>query len=223
MKLEEDRTLRHILLERVRQEYHIAQEREGLHLSSLIYCLTKHWWDKTDPLPATDEEVELWSIGYGLERVFIEGLHIEEMELDGIRANADFALLDELGDLKSTRMSPAGRKGEGGFRIPSGWERQFKGYRYMKNVLTGERLLDFAIAVIHLIQPKFVGLRAHFTEQELEDNWSWIVDRSNLWENMIATNDPMVFQTNDPYECEKCRYALRCQLQASLDRIGRRT
>lgn len=141
----------------LRQEYKFGQTRPGLHLSALTSCLTKHYWDEHDPLPPSDEQAQLWAIGWAMERVMISRSHMEPVEVDGITATPDFSLLGVPGDLKTTRMAEntsAGcavcgqpytghTKAATGhayekapplpFQIPLEWQRRFMGYRYMLN------------------------------------------------------------------------------------------
>ena len=215
MLIEPAPELRSAMLELLKKEYQLEQQREGLHLSSLIYCLTKFYWDKHEPLPPTDKEVQLWSIGLALERVMISKLHVDELEVDGIKMNPDFHLILPA-DLKSTRMRASGRKGEDGFQFPDGWRKQFAAYRYGLNQVEGTNRLDFGVIVMHLIQPEITAWKAWFTQSELEDNWSWILERASALDSMEAAGDPMPFQHNEDWECEHCRYSLMCGLKASL-------
>lgn len=246
MIIESAPDLRVALLNRVRTEYMIGQQREGLHVSSLIYCLSKALYEATDPLPPTDREVELWSIGFGLERVFLPGLQEEPLEMDGITGTPDFTL-GILSDLKSTRMAPGSSAGcaECGepyrghtvittghayvkapalpFEIPEGWRRQFMAYRWMKNQ-AGEPEYEFAVSIIHLIQPLLQVLRLIFTHNELVENWQWILMRADQYLSMKAANDPQPFLHMNEWECgagtaNQCQYYLRCSLEASIRRF----
>lgn len=104
--LTESERLREEVLRLLRVEYGMDQLRTGTHVSSLIYCLSKEWYAVHDPLPVTDEEVALFAIGYGLERVLISRDRAEPFEVDGITLSPDMTLLGLAGDVKSTRMAP---------------------------------------------------------------------------------------------------------------------
>ena len=216
MLIEPAPELRNAMLELLKKEYQLEQQREGLHLSSLIYCLTKSYWDKHEPLPPTDKEVQLWSIGFALERVMISKLHVDELTIDGIKMNPDFRLILPA-DLKSTRMSPNGRKDSDGFQFPDGWRKQFAAYRYgLNQVIEPFPRLDFGVIVMHLIQPEITAWKAWFTQSELEANWTWVLERADTFESMDAAQDPQPFEHNESWECENCRYVLMCCLEASL-------
>ncbi len=241
MIIEEAPDLKESMLQALRAEYMTDRQRPGLHLSTLVYCLTKGYWDATDPEPPTEQEVKLWSIGYALERVMIARLHVEPMVVDGITMTPDFALSGVPSDLKSTRMAPtqsdgcavcglawkahagAGHQYEKTsrpFNFPIGWQRQFMGYRYGFNQQE-QPAYDFAAIVFHLIQPELTAWRVHFTHNELVENWNWVLERADQYSSMLAAQEPMPFQwLAYEGECAHCRYALRCQLTASLAKEG---
>ena len=228
MLIEEDPALRAAALDLLRSEYGMAEQRPGLHQSQLSYCLTKAYRDIREPIPPTDTEVKLFAIGFGLERVLLASEQSPaEIVVDGISCSLDTISLFGPSDLKSTRMRAAGRKGEGGFQIPQGWIRQFMAYRYALNYKYGyaieepsgkiyDEYLQFNVIIIHLIEPELSAYRLHFTAEELEENWSWLLTRASQLESMLAANDPMPFLFAEPWECKSCRYNLMCSLEASV-------
>lgn len=256
MIITEDPALRTQALAALANEYNMASHRPGLHQSELSYCLTKSFWDRTSPLPLTEKEILLFSIGFGMERVILAREEIpKELILDGISCSLDTISLFGPADLKTTRMRAKGRKGEDGFQPPDGWKRQFMAYRYVLNkqmckcghekkyhwipakwrdqngpvpcwdCLNKEcknfesdptySVHDFGVIIIHLVEPEISAYRFQFSDQEMEENWSRLLDRSNQLESMLASNDPMPFTTNEEWECTHCRYKLMCQLEAS--------
>lgn len=218
----------------LKEEHRLAEQREGMHVSDLVYCLTKSYWKHTDPLPPSDDEVVMWSIGWGLERVLIPRLHVAPITVDGITGTPDFALHGVPADLKSTRMaveSSAGcavcgepyvghSKTKHGhvyekappvqFVMPEGWVRQFMAYTHM---LDTHR---FIVVVVHLIPAVMKEYTLHFTEGELEDNWQWMLDRKSMLEWMLENKDPRPFESNMEYECANCSRLLDCQLYMSI-------
>jgi hypothetical protein len=146
------------VIQLLKDEYKLTDQRTGMHVSDLTHCLTLSYWNRVDPAPPSDEGVVMWSIGWGLERVLIPRLHVEPLEVDGITGTPDFAFPDGTpADLKSTRMATSTSagcaqcgepyvghsKGKNGhvyekapavpFVIPETWKRQFMAYRYMIN------------------------------------------------------------------------------------------
>ncbi len=224
MRIVEDSELRRAVLERLKVEYGMDKQRPGTHQSELSYCLTKAFWDRTDPEPVTDKEVLLFSIGFGLERVL---LHSEdtppEIDVDGIKLSLDTIELFGPSDLKTTRMSPTGRKGEDGFQWPEGWKRQMATYRHGLNVQAAREGIPlgytFGVVVVHLIQPSLTCWRITYEPWELADNWGWMLTRRDQLDSMLAGNNPMPFEFAESWECTNCRYLMRCQLTKSIEEL----
>lgn len=242
-----DPVLREEALKALAEEYKLNSRRPGLHQSEISYCLTKSFWERTSPLPLTEKEILLFSIGFSMERVLLAREETpSELVLDGISCSLDTISLFGPADLKTTRKRAGGRKGEDGFQIPDGWKKQFMAYRYVLNFYIRNELClwcgheshytrncwddckclgatfpddndghDFAVVIVHLVEPEISAYRFQFSDQEMEENWSRLLDRSNQLESMLASNDPMPFTTNEDYECQYCRYKLMCELEAS--------
>ncbi len=214
----EDPELRTAALQMLRDKYKMDTPREGLHQSQLSHCLTLSYHDMTDPLPPTDQEVKLYAIGFAFEEVLLATEQTPKaITMDGISLSLDSTDLFGPIDTKTTRMRAAGRKGEGGFQLPEGWRRQFATYAKALGVLS------FGIVVMHLVEPELTAWRVSYTQQELDDNWAWYLDRASALESMLAAGDPQTYLWNaeqkpGSWDCEHCRYSLRCQLQASIDR-----
>ena len=234
MIITEDRELRGQMLDILKTEYALEGGRTGIHVSDLTHCLTRTYWDKTDPQPLSDTEVGLFSIGWGMERSMISRMHVEPFEVDGITMSLDFRLPDgTIADLKTTRLSPRGRKDQDGFQMPEGWLRQFAAYRYGWNALSEREVTypklalerpayDFGVVVVHLIQPEITCWRVEWTPQELNNAWADLQDRANALESMLNSNDPQPYQHRlGDWECTGCSRALACGLAASLKAIGK--
>ncbi len=217
----ESPVLREQMLTVLRDEYNLGGTREGLHVSDLIYCLTKTYWKGVEPEPPTEDEIGLWAIGWALERVMISRLHVEPLEVDGIVGTIDFAFPDGTpADLKTTRMAPGGLKGAGGFVMPEGWLRQFKSYLYMLNRTYDTPAMrghSFGVVAVHLIQPEIKVWHLQFSDAELEQNWAEMLMRKDALEEIRRTDDPQPYQHRlGEWECKNCAYNLRCGLAASL-------
>ena len=217
MQFVPDPELREAALEALRNEYKINVDRPGLHQSALSGCLTRAYHDKTDFNPPTDKSVGFFVIGFAFERVLLasEESRPESFEVDGITLSLDTKNLFGPADLKTTRKNPNGRKGENGFQPPASWPVQFKAYRYGLNQI-GEVGYDFGVIVLHLLGGELMGWRYTFTQEELDENWAWLLQRKRQLEWMLAHEDAQPFQHNADWECLECVYSLRCGLQASL-------
>ena len=246
MKIESNPDLRLRALEAIRVEYGISAQRPGLHQSELSYCLTKSYWNKTDYTPPDDKAAVMFAIGFAMERVLLERSHPDPIEIDGITMSLDSLTAFEMPvDLKTTRK---GSETSGGcgvcgepykghswasnghkyvkgemvpFEMPEGWKRQAAAYRYALNRHRIQSSYDFHFLVIHLVEADATAWTVTFTPQELEDNWNRLLQRKKLLQTMLDKGDPAPFTTNEDWECEHCPYLLRCQLQASQQRLIR--
>jgi hypothetical protein len=218
MQVTEDPQLKQQVVAALRTEFGMDSHRPGMHQSELSYCLTKAYWERTAPMPPTETEVTLWSIGFALERViFVGQQQPEPLVLDGVTLSLDSLSLFGPVDLKSTRMRANGRKGEGGFQVPDRWKKQMAAYTYALIMLGLATEPSFGIVVMHLVEPKITAWQLTWEMHELAEHWAWLMDRSNQLENMLATQQPMPYQSNESWECEHCRYSLMCSMQKSLE------
>jgi hypothetical protein len=65
-----DSQLRNELIGRLRDKY-ITDREDWPHLSEVIYCLTKSYFERTDPIQVTEKELLYFSIGFALEDVLL--------------------------------------------------------------------------------------------------------------------------------------------------------
>jgi hypothetical protein len=215
-----DPELRSKALLELRLEYGMDVQRPGLHQSQLSHCLTQSYWDITDPSPPNDKQVLLFAIGFMFERVILSREETPgAIEIDGITMSLDTVGLFGPADTKSTRMRAAGRKAEGKFVPPESWKYQFMAYRYALNRSTGSTEMDFGVVVLHLIEPEITAWRYTFTQEELESNWAYLLQRKSQLEWMLAHQDPQPFKHNQSYECETCQHSLKCGLLASVQSL----
>lgn len=226
----EDPVLREQALKALAEEYGMNSRRPGIHQSEVSYCLSKAFWERTSPLPLTEKEILLFSIGFSMERVILAREETpKELILDGISCSLDTINLFGSADLKTTRMRAKGRKGEDGFQPPEGWKKQFMAYRYALNRTEEDKhwpnyvhhndmpgyAHDFGVIIIHLVEPEISAYRFQFSDEEMEANWARLMTRKTQLESMLETNDPRPFTTNSDWECTHCRYKLQCELAAS--------
>ena len=198
--------------DRLQREY--WHEKPVGHLTELLYCLTRSWYDRYDPLEITDREKMLFSIGFGLERVFLrdpgDGEPVSEV-VDGVSMTEDYISLtsDEGVDLKTTRMY-ATLDGTPKMGWPENWLKQFMAYARKRGQLT------YNVAIVYLGMPALVCGTFVWTQEELDANWSYILNRSVIYNSYAGTDlVPPPFTFNASWECEtktsKCRYLERCR------------
>jgi len=188
------------------------------HVTELIYCLTRSWNDRFDYIPLAPKEVCLFSIGVGLGEYLLSP-HREEVggELDGINYSIDFMTLgeeggiapDQLGELKSTRMSTKKHPDD----FPETWKKQLLAY------MKGAGSLHAIYAVMYVIPAEFKTWEVTATQQEVDDNWTWMQSRNVIYQDFIQQGiPPTPFEFNEVWECKSCRYKLGCDLAVSIQK-----
>lgn len=200
------------ILDALTLKYITSRSRDTIHVSHLIYCLTKGYYELTDPLPPTDNEVMLFAIGFGLENILLrEESHVETGEVDGIKYSPDFVPLSAgKAELKTTRQAT-------GKPFPETWLEQIMAYSY------AEKLLEYDLVVLHITGnykppfPQIVGYRLTFEQVELDANWANLLKRKMVLTVALETKTPpparvwcKVDNKGVYWECKFCRYAIRC-------------
>ncbi len=266
MRFDRDPMLETELLERLREKY--THVKPIPHLTEVLYCLTRSYFDRTDPLPITKKELLYFAVGFGLEAVLLRGepklcpcLSISDegwvdgqvhsdcqckgsgivtgepqsQQLDGLWLTPDYIDLQGVGvDLKSTRMwsTPEGVPKMG---WPDSWLEQFKGYAklgqgdgsgYTFDLVDGLAVpkpvppgpetdpyrLRYSVGIVYLGQPDLVTGTFTFTQEEIDSNWDYVMDRKKTYEDFWFDNQvPTPYQFNKDWECRSsCRYQGRC-------------
>lgn len=183
----------------------------GMHLTDLIYCLTKSFWDKTDPLPPSEREVLLFASGLGLERVLIpKEYKAEPILIDNIWVSPDF-FTNIMGELKTTRMSS--KKALAG-DLPETWIEQIKGYAKASNQLSYDLAALCLMGNWHPPFPELIGLRLEFEQDEIDSFWAYIMEERLpcLESHLTSPYIPPLPQCYcKDWECKDCRYKMGCR------------
>lgn len=186
----------------------------GIHLTELIYCLTKSFWKKISPLQNTDKENLTMMLGIGLERVIIpESYRAISKTRDGVDYSPDFwtdPSSREMNELKTTRMSSK-KTIERNF--PETWIEQIKGYCFC------EGKTEYGLAVVHIVggynatgfQPEIHSVKFIFEQSELQEYWDYIMYRKDAYIEAFARQvAPIPKKWNRAWECKNCAYQNRC-------------
>lgn len=207
------------LYDRLRAKY--MTEKPLPHLTELIYCLTRSYNDRFNPIAITNKELIYFAVGFGLEEVILRDSSAslpQSEELDKVWLTPDYFILSSSGgelDLKSTRMY-ANPDGQPKMGWPDTWIEQFKGYAYKSNydvIQSQDKLVGvlYSVGIIYLIPAELVCGTFTFTKQELIDNWEHITQRRDTYMDYIVKGEiPTPFKHNLDWECKNCRYKLRC-------------
>lgn len=223
MEVERNHVLEVELLNRVRNKW--ITPKSMPHTTGLIYCLTKSYYDQTAPLPPTDNETLLFSIGFALEGVWIRDENINENPpaelVEGIWMSPDYVTFggSEM-DLKSTRMrsSEDGTPQRG---FSDGWQKQFMAYAYrwaMDKYGEIPAVVPYNVGILYLVGAELRCFQLTFTRQEILENMEYLKTRLNIYNAFAGTNSvPTPYAFNESWECKNCRYAYRCQAASAGD------
>ena len=193
-----------------------AGRTAGIHLTELIYCLTCAYWDKIMPMPFTKQQALTMALGIGLERVLIpEGKRAAASTCEGIEYSPDFWFRGDMpSELKTTRM---GMKKTIMREFPDTWRQQIMGYCY------AEKKLEYGLGVVHLMGnykppfPDILGVKFIFTQQELQENWDYLMWRKLVYIQGFADQyPPTPTKWCQDWECQYCRYresVIHCNIQ----------
>ncbi len=214
MKWQEDSSLARRMLDDLGEEIWI--DKKLPHMTELIYCLTRSWCQRVQPMPYTPQEVALFVCGVGLEKVLLRPhrQHIEG-EVDGIHFDADFLdYNNNVGELKTTRTSMS--------KLPDdmsvAWAIQIKGYMY---ALGKDEATLAALCLMGDYAPPFPTLAAWHgkaSEVELANTWQWLLWRKEILLGHLERKEmPKQFTYNFSWECKWCGYKLLCDARKLVE------
>ncbi|KKL95772.1 hypothetical protein LCGC14_1851270 [marine sediment metagenome] len=207
-----------LILDHLSDLYHIKEKREGVHLSTLIYCLTRSFLDSQQSMLPTDEEVMLFALGYGLQDVITpKSATTTVFVKNGITFSPDFMMKlngDDYHEIKTTRMSS--KKTE----LPETWLTYMMGGCYMRGVK------HYKLTVLHMMgnyAPPFPTIHSetiYFDEAELLSNWDYLLTRKEVYDTALELSKPPTpYQHNQEWECNNCRYKLTCEALSAVIRM----
>lgn len=214
METVEDPQLVKAAFEHLDKLYNISQKRDGIHLSTVVYCITRSYFDMTlKDVGPTPQEVLLFALGYGLQDILTpEKATMEVMEKDGIFYSPDYKLklgdTQDLYELKTTRMSS--NKGDI-HEFPETWIEYMKGGCFIQNVN------EYRLVVLYMMgnwKPPFPSIKGYhftFTDEELIDEWNRIKERKTMLSVSLLTKIPPTPRVwCKQWECKNCRFSVLC-------------
>lgn len=218
------------LYARLRNKY--IHDRTGeIHFSDTLYCLTKSYWNKTNPIPVDNDTLGLFAIGFALEEVLLKdfpilrGGNVDPYVYEGLHFSPDYTTTYMAGemDLKSTRMwaDPDGRpKVTTGrpYGFPDSWIKQFMGYAHRLGASPPDEScpidhVDYHVAIMYLISGQLIAGSLRFDWADVELNMAHHLHRASILEDQLSQGQPPTpFAHNEPWECKNCPYYNRCQI-----------
>ena len=200
-----------IILDALAERYKLLEKREGIHLSTLNYCLTKGYLDLKSPIDPTDTELLNFATGYGLQEVMFPATDSNIFTKDEVIYRPDGILpirirdVEQLVEIKSTR---AGVKRYQDGDLPETWVTYMAGGCMIRNTTS------YNLSVIYLAErpsAKIISETVYFDAGEIEENWQWILGRRDLYKKALETETiPQPFTTAPSWMCENCRYRTVC-------------
>ncbi len=189
----EDNVLRDMVLADMRARIGVDTKREGIHLSSLVFCMRKAWHmyriDQSDKSRAEvlgdtpDETALVWVIGHSHEAIFgTSSVRGDTTEKDGILYTPDF-WKPESGNLTLTEMKSTRKSANKTIEDMEHYMAQAAGY------CAAEGLTECLIFVLHLMgdydrshppQAQLRVWRLKFTKKELAAWWDELKSRRDI-------------------------------------------
>lgn len=214
----EDVATRDKVLSDMRARIGVDTKREGIHLSSLVFCLRKAWHmyriDQSDKSRAEvlgstpDETALVWVIGHSHEAIFganaIKG--VPEIQ-DGITYTPDF-WHPEKGKLELVEMKSTRKSANKGIEDMEHYMAQAAGY------CAASGLTECCVFVLHLMgdydrshppQAMLKVWRLKFTKKELAAWWDELKARRDI---IISDIEPLMSDSTTPvyeWECGYCQ------------------
>lgn len=192
--------------------------RTGVHCSDLIYCLNKAVLRRLYPIPSTEREVLLFSLGWATQR-WLTGKPEDEdtITVDGIQVTPDSSWKDNPWELKATYTSS-----EKPIVDNDSWLKQIMAQCYVTNTQTARlsrlelmgnwKSIFGAKEVKGLPQnskPTLSVFKLEFEQAELANNWEWLKGRKILLKQIIENPKSLLpkVQALPPgheWECDSC-------------------
>jgi len=220
-----DPAARRLHIDLINEKWMDEDRSAEIHVTELYHCLTRMWNDKNAPLPLTDREVMMFACGFAFEEVFLRGKSSPnpppKRYLFGMHMSPDHEVYPgREEDLKSTAMW-AGQDGSPKKGWPAAWLYQFSVYG-LSQLLPADTQFNsdweslipedtfYDVAIIYLNAARtFEVLTLKFSKDEILQAIYYALDRKTQYERFVD-EPPTPFKFNESYECDECRYFMRC-------------
>jgi hypothetical protein len=205
------------------------KERTGVHCSDLLYCLNKQILRRLNPKESTEHQVLLFSLGWATQR-WLTGKSEDEETIvkDGIQVTRDCMNGNIPWELKATFQSSAKAIEEN-----DSWLAQIKAQCFV----TGQTVANLSRLEImgnwrsvfgkkeekglpENQKPTLHAYRLEFTQEELIDNWTWLLSRAELFKDILKRRlddpnepllpPPLALPIGHEWECDQCEYRKEC-------------
>lgn len=216
MRIIDNPELTRSMFDHLTKLYNIKKQRTKIHLSTLIYCLTRSFFDMKMDVEPTDMEVLLFALGLGLQDEFTPDNALTDIvfEKDGITFSPDFVTPtgflpiaeDHYCEMKTTRMSSARD-------FPTTWIEYIKGGCHIRGVDTYDLSVLYMMGNYKPPFPQLNSFRLEFDEYELDENWDYILARKKVFDKALENKMPPTPKVYcGDWECKNCRFKVQCDV-----------
>lgn len=200
--------------------YKIKEVREHGHLSSYVTCRTKSFLDSQGASEPTDEEVLLFSLGYGLQDVLTpKDATAPVITKDGITYRPDLILSARLNEIKTTRKSAKYHFTDDS--LPVTWVDYMLGGCYMADTNEYDLIILYLMGNYSPPFPDIYAETIYYEQDEIDANWQKILANKGVLDKAITYKvPPEPYKNCYDWECRFCRYKLICQSLARIQDVS---
>ena len=205
MNFAEDPGFKTHLIEALTAKY--GKEREGIHVSDLVYCLREAYYRKTDPQPLSETDLMFFADGAERHGVLegLSGLQSEvKIEYGGVQGTVDI-VGDYPVEIKSTRSNK---------ELP---------YHYFVQLGYYAAMLDSKVGIL-LVQrlnnreAPWECLRVEWSPDEIKAIRADLEERSMMLVAALVTKNPAPLpkcelppdEKGQPWKCRYCAFTKSC-------------
>lgn len=216
MDIQPDPTFQKYLVDWI-EKREFKGERTGVHCSDLIYCINKQALRKLKPLPPTEQDILIFSLGWYTQWMLTgKDEDVATITVDGIQVTPDEMYKGIPWELKASYQS-ASRPIEENIS----WIRQIMAQCYVTKTVEA-RLSRFEIMgdwkwvfgkkdeKKDAKRPTLSAWRLKFTQKELNKNWAWMKERRDIFLNILESKvlvlKAIAIPSGNAYECKYCDY-----------------
>lgn len=236
MEIVEDKQFRVELLKKIRaREF---SERTGIHMSDLNFCLNKQVLRKLQPKEDTDQETLIYSIGWATQR-WLTGQDEDEPSkiVDGITVTCD-----ALVPVEGVILDP-GHFNSAPWELKATYQSSnrpiIENTHWLRQIMCQCKVMGVTEAYLSRFElmgnwkmrapkdateeekknyvferPTLHAYRLTFTQDEIDKNWAWFLERKKAYEEMMETGELLPKVTALPpgqaWECDYCNYKEEC-------------
>ena len=231
MKITTAEDFRRELLDRIaKREF---SERTGTHQSDLVYCLNKQALRRLLPLPTEDSQLLLFSLGWSTQR-WLTGQDIDEPEIekDGIKVTLDATYNSVPWELKASYQSSTRPIEENLHHVRqvmcqcyvTGTKEAYLtrleilgNWKWVYRPKDPEKIAKLVAEFGDLwaAHPTLTAVKLEFTQEELVKHWRWMLNRKQLFEEILRTrvllSKRQALASGQEWECGWCPYTKECE------------